>query len=74
METLTPDNIYKFTRFGLIAICSMNRDICQGYNKLYINDLRNYLLKEITNNNIYINPSVYNNNINLYQRKYYKVI
>ena len=72
METLTPDNIYKFTRFGLIAICSMNRDACQGYNKLYINDLRNYLLKEITNNNIYINPSVYNDKNNLYQRKSYK--
>ena len=73
METLTQDNIYKFTRFGLIAICSMNRDVCQGYNKLPINDLRTYLLQEIDNkNNIYIHQNVYNNKINLYIGKYYK--
>lgn len=73
METLTKDNIIDFTRFGLIAICSSNRDICSGYNSLGVNELRQYLLNHINNNEtIFINQSIYNNILNLYRRNGYK--
>lgn len=73
METLTKDNIIDFTRFGLIAICSYNRNICSGYNSLGVNELRQYLLNHINNNEtIFINKSIYNDILNLYRRNSYK--
>lgn len=73
METLTKDNIMIFTRFGLIAICSTNRNVCGGYNDLNIRDLRNYLLGLIERNiSININPSILNNKFNLYKKNCYK--
>lgn len=73
METLTKDNIMNFTRFGLIAICSTNRDVCSGYNLLNIRDLRNYLLGLIERNiSININPSILSSKYNLYKKNCYK--